>query len=56
MKWFQPNSFGEVCFLEKSFESAKNSNLENFESALYSTSGSMPLVYWDEIIINLCGL
>ena len=20
MKWFQPNSFGEVCFLEESYE------------------------------------
>ena len=41
LKWFQPNSFGEVCFLEKELRKyAKNSN---FEGALYLTSGSMPL-------------
>ena len=46
LKCFQPNSFGEVCFLEGSYENRqkKKSNFENFESALYSTSGSMPLI------------
>ena len=43
--WFQPTSFGEVCFLEESYENMQNkkSNFDNFERALYSTSGSMPI-------------
>ena len=33
-----------MCFLEESYEKMqKNSNFENFESTLYSKSGSMPL-------------
>ena len=29
LKWFQPNSFGEMCFLEESYKKiAKNSNSE----------------------------
>ena len=35
-------SFREV-YLEKSHENMKYSKFENFESALYSTSESMPL-------------
>ena len=35
-----------MCFLEDSYEKMqKNSNSENFESALYSKSGNMPLIY-----------
>ena len=37
LKLFQPNSFGEV--FEESYK-----NFEHFESALFTTSGSMPLV------------
>ena len=45
LKWFEPNSFGEFCFLEESYRNMqKNSNFENFGSALYSTSVSMPLI------------
>ena len=34
LKWFQSNSFGEVCFLEESYKNMqKNSNFENFETA-----------------------
>ena len=41
-----PDFFGEVCFLEESYENMqKKSSFENFESALYSTSVSMPLIY-----------
>ena len=43
LKWFQPNSFEEVCFLEEIYENMQTSSFENFESALYSTSGGMPL-------------
>ena len=43
LKLFQRNSFGEVFFLEERKIWKKKSNFENFESALYSTSGSMPL-------------
>ena len=42
--FFQPNSFGEICFLEESYEKMqKLSTFEHFESTLYSESGSMPL-------------
>ena len=40
----QPYSFEEVCFLEESYENMqKKSNFENFESALYLTSGTLPV-------------
>ena len=40
----RPNSFGEMCFLEESYEKMqKNSNFENFESTFYSKSGSRPM-------------
>ena len=42
-KWFQPNSFGEVSFLEESYENMQKIQILKIESALYSTSGSMPL-------------
>ena len=46
LKWFQPNSFGEVCFFRGEIQKyAKNSNFDNFESALYSKSVSMPLSF-----------
>ena len=33
LKWFQANSFEEVCFLEEGYEiKQKNSNFDNFES------------------------
>ena len=51
-KWFQPNSFEEVCFLEESYENMEKTNFENFESAFYSTSGSMPLTYWNKLIFH----
>ena len=36
---------GEMCFLEKLQKYQKRKpNFENFESALYSKSGSMPLI------------
>ena len=39
LKWFQPNSFeGSVLLREELQKYAKNSNFDNFESALYSTS------------------
>ena len=42
--WSQPNSFGEMCFLEESlWKDARNSNFDNFEIAVYSKSGSMSL-------------
>ena len=34
--------FGEMCFLEERYEKMKKT-FENFESGLYSKSGSMPL-------------
>ena len=44
LKWLQPYSCGEMCFLEESYKNFfKNSNFDNFESALYSKSGRMPL-------------
>ena len=55
--WFQPNSFGEVCFLEESYENMqkkKKSNFDNFERALYSTSGSMPLTLKHHVIKVVC--
>ena len=46
MKWFQINSFGEMCISEESYKNMqKNSIFENFEGALYSASVSMPLTY-----------
>ena len=36
-------TLGEVCFLEESYENMQK--IQNFESALYSTSGSMPLTH-----------
>ena len=43
LEWFQPNSFEEVCFLEESNENMpKKSTFNIFESALYSTSVSLP--------------
>ena len=46
MKWFLLNSFGEMCFLEEELQKdAKKSKFDNFESALYMKSGSMPLMY-----------
>ena len=43
LKWFQPNSFGQVYFFEESYENMQKIPIfKNFESALYSTSGSMP--------------
>ena len=44
LKWLQLNSFGETCFIEESYEKMqKLQNFDNFESTLYSKSGSMPL-------------
>ena len=41
LKWFQPDFFGEMCFLEESYKKMpKNSH---FESAFYLKSASMPL-------------
>ena len=46
LKWFQPNSFEERCFVEESYKNMqKKKKFENFKSALYSTSGSMTLRY-----------
>ena len=45
-KWLQPNSFGEILRGEL-HKDAKNSNFENFESTLYSKSGSMPLSWFE---------
>ena len=43
LNWFQPNSFWGIVLLGGELRKyAKNSNFENFESALYSTSVSMP--------------
>ena len=54
LKWFQPNSCWEVCFLEDSYENMqKKSNFENFESTLYSTSGSMPLIGLKQYFSNV---
>ena len=45
LKWFHSNSLGEVCFYGgELWKYAKSSNFENFENALYLTSGSMPLI------------
>ena len=45
LKWFQPNSFGELCFVEMGYGNMQKIPIfENFESALYSTSASMPLM------------
>ena len=44
LKWFQANYFGELWFLWGELRKyTTNSNFKNFESALYSTSVSMPL-------------
>ena len=45
-KWFQPNSFGEMCYFNRGELQidAINSNFENFESSLYMKSVSMPLI------------
>ena len=43
-KMVLPNSFEEVCFSGESYENMQTkSKFKNFESALYSTSGTMPL-------------
>ena len=44
LKWFQPNSFGEICFLEKSYkhvQKKKKKKNENFDSTLYMKSRSI---------------
>ena len=47
LKWFQLNSFGEMCLLEENFEQMqkkkKKMNFEKFESVLHMKSLSMPL-------------
>ena len=44
LKWFQPKSFcGNVLLRGELQKYAKNSNFDNFESTLYTKSGSMPL-------------
>ena len=59
LKGFQCNFFGEMCFLEESYEKMqKNSNFDNFESVLYSKSGSMPLnpmYYFSLIFLYIVG-
>ena len=44
--------WGSVLFRGELQKYAKNSNFENFESALYSTSGSMPSI-WQAATWNL---
>ena len=43
-KWFQPNSFGDMCNLGESLQiDAIMLNFEKFEAALYMKSVSMPI-------------
>ena len=52
--YFSPSSFGGKCFLEESYEKMqKNSNFDNFKSALYSKSGSMPLTLRQLLLLYL---
>ena len=45
-KWLQPNSFGEMCYLdsEETFNRCDKFKFDNFESALYMKSVSMPII------------